>query len=68
MWGLLKMKKVVTMYRKDRRNAKNNEFATCLGIKPSEYNSDLYSFVNTGDILILNTVINIQKDNSRLNI
>lgn len=63
-----KISSVITMYRKNRRNVNNNEFSTFLGIEPSEYNSDLYSFVNTGDILILNTVINIQKNNSKLDI
>lgn len=59
---------VITMYRKNRRNANNNEFSTFLNVNPDEYNSDLYSFVNTGDILILNTVINIQNNNSQLSI
>ena len=57
---------IITMYRKNRRNVKNDEFSTFLGIDPAKYNSDLYSFLNTGDILILNTVINIQTNKPEL--
>lgn len=51
-----KVSKVVTKYRKNRRSKTNHEFTDYLGISPDEYVSDEYSFVNTGDILILNAV------------
>lgn len=53
--------KVITKYRKNRRNIENNDFTTFLGISPDEYNSDEYSFVNTGDIVILNAVTLMKK-------
>ncbi|AWD68659.1 hypothetical protein C2I28_26890 (plasmid) [Priestia megaterium] len=49
--------KVITMYRKMRRNNENTEFANFLEIDNGDIQENLedYLFVNTGDILILNT-------------
>ncbi|GAO99299.1 AIPR family protein [Fructobacillus ficulneus] len=55
-----RISEIITTYRKNRRNDQNSEFSKFLGIKQPEYDSNLFSFVNTGDILILNCVINIQ--------
>lgn len=48
---------VITTYRRQRRNKENEEFANLLGIENSELDKDEYSylFVNTADILLLNT-------------
>lgn len=55
--------KVVTKYRKNRRSKTNHEFTDYLGISPDDYVSDEYSFVNTGDILILNAVTLMKNPN-----
>ena len=53
--------KVLTLYRKVRRNNKNNEFATFLGIEQSHLLSqiDKFRFMNTGDIILLNAYKNL---------
>lgn len=62
-----KIASVITKYRRNRRNINNHEFSDYLDIPKETYNSDLYSFLNTGDILMLNTVTNIQNVNNKLN-
>lgn len=56
-----KIADVITKYRKNRRNSDNHEFSEFLEIDTGEYNSDLFAFLNTGDILMLNAVINMQE-------
>lgn len=50
--------KVITMYRKMRRNNTNEEFSLFMEISKQqlEDESEDYLFVNTGDLLLLNTV------------
>lgn len=55
-----RISEIITTYRKNRRNSENSEFSEFLGITKEAYDSNLFSFVNTGDILILNCVINIK--------
>lgn len=59
--------KVITSYRKNRRNKDNSEFADFMGIPNKEFVklSDEYLFVNTADILLLNTVGNLKKKNPK---
>lgn len=54
--------KVITQYRKMRRNASNEEFAQFLNIKPEILKSEIddYLFINTADILLLNTCRNLK--------
>lgn len=56
---------VITAYRRQRRNKSNKEFANLLGIKNNELdeNEQKYLFVNTADILILNTCKQIKNKN-----
>lgn len=56
-----KISQVITKYRKNQRNDKNQEFSTFLGIKNENYNSDEYMFVNTSDLLILNAIQNLKE-------
>lgn len=54
--------KVITAYRRHRRNKDNTEFADLLNIT-NEYlykNEEKYLFVNTADILLLNYVKNLK--------
>ncbi|WP_349551442.1 AIPR family protein [Leuconostoc pseudomesenteroides] len=63
-----KISSIITLYRKNRRNPNNSEFSDYLGIDKSNYISDLYSFLNTGDILLLNSVTNIKRNKPSLTI
>lgn len=49
--------KIITSYRRTRRNQNKTEISEFLGINHSEFlsNIDEYLFMNTGDIVILNT-------------
>lgn len=62
--------KVLTKYRKTRRNNNKNDFAEFLGISQNQLLKDMtdYLFVNTGDILILNAVSNLKKQYKKLRI
>lgn len=53
----LKVAEVITAYRRQRRNKENEEFAKLMGIDKKELDNseEKYLFVNTADILILNT-------------
>ncbi|MBC1402455.1 hypothetical protein HB904_07485 [Listeria booriae] len=57
---------VITAYRRQRRNKKNSEFAEIIGIKNEELENDeqTYLFVNTADILILNTCKHLKSRDS----
>ena len=52
-----KISKIITSYRRTRRNEKKTEFSDFLGIPHSDFLNkiDEYLFMNTGDIVILNT-------------
>lgn len=61
---------VITAYRRQRRNKSNDEFANLLGIENKQLDSDAqhYLFVNTADILLLNTCKHIKtKENLKEN-
>lgn len=47
---------VITSYRRMRRNSEKNDFLHYLGVKKEEFIFNEYLFVNTTDILLLNTV------------
>ena len=49
--------KIITSYRRTRRNQNKTEISEFLGIEHSEFLNkiDEYLFMNTGDIVILNT-------------
>lgn len=53
-----KISSIITSYRKTRRNESKSEFSEFLGIEHSEFLHIIneFLFVNTGDIIILNTV------------
>lgn len=53
----LKVSEVITAYRRQRRNKNNTEFARLLGITNKILDSEerSYLFINTADILLLNT-------------
>lgn len=55
--------KVITSYRKNRRNKDNSEFADFMEIPNSKFVtlSDEYLFINTADILLLNVVGNLKR-------
>jgi len=57
---------VITAYRRQRRNKSNEEFADLLKIKNKELdkNEQQYLFVNTADILILNTCKHLKNNNN----
>ena len=52
-----KISKIITSYRRTRRNEKKTEISDFLGISHSDFLNkiDEYLFMNTGDIVILNT-------------
>lgn len=53
---------VLTMYRKTRRNSSKDEFAQYIGVKQIWINEniDSFRFMNTGDIILLNTYKNLK--------
>lgn len=62
--------RVITLYRKMRRNNTNHEFAEFLGIDSADLdaNSEEYLFINTADILLLNATKNLKKKYETLKI
>ena len=52
-----KISEIITSYRRTRRNEKKTEISDFLGIPHSDFLNkiDEYLFMNTGDIVILNT-------------
>lgn len=52
---------ICTKYRQNRRNADKKDIINILGYDENEYNSQEFLFINTGDILILNTAMNMKK-------
>ncbi len=65
-----KISKVITMYRKMRRNKNNTEFADFLKTTNEyiENNINKYLYLNTGDILLLNATRNLKNKYQELNI
>lgn len=61
---------ILTKYRKMRRTPNNTEFADFLGVSNSDLqtHSSEFLFVNTGDILILNTTENLKNKYKELQI
>ena len=59
-----KISKIITSYRRTRRNENKTEISDFLNIPHSNFVNDIdeYLFINTGDIVILNTV-KLLKDN-----
>lgn len=55
--------KVLTMYRKTRRNESKDEFSKYIGIEQQTLLSNIqdFLFMNTGDILLLNAVHNLKE-------
>ena len=53
-----KISKIITSYRKTRRNETKSEFSEFLGISHPKFLDTIneYLFVNTGDIILLNAV------------
>ena len=53
---------VLTMYRKTRRNSSKDEFAKYIGVEQiwMNENIDSFRFMNTGDIILLNTYRNLK--------
>jgi hypothetical protein len=47
---------VVTLYRRSRRNPSNKDFIKFMNLSSQNFDSDDYLFINTGDILIVNTI------------
>lgn len=62
--------KVLTLYRKVRRNNRNNEFASFLGVEQEYLLSciDEFRFMNTGDIILLNAYKNLRDRYSELDV
>lgn len=62
--------RVLTLYRKVRRNSKNEEFATFLGATQEYLRTHIeeFRFMNTGDIILLNAYRNIQAKYSELGV
>ena len=58
-----KISVICTKYRKTRRNPGNAEFANFMNIDNQDLqkNIEQYLFINTGDIIILNTVKNLKQ-------
>ncbi|MCA9765539.1 MAG: AIPR family protein [Carnobacterium sp.] len=56
--------KTITQYRKMRRNASNEEFAQFLNIESAILKKEIddYLFINTADILLLNTCRSVKND------
>ena len=52
---------ICTKYRQNRRNTNKKDIINFLGYDENEYNSQEFLFINTGDILILNTAMNMKK-------
>ena len=53
---------VLTMYRKTRRNSTKNEFSEYIGVTQEWINENIdeFRFINTGDIILLNTYKNLK--------
>lgn len=68
-----KIGKIITSYRRTRRNEKKREISDFLELSHEQFleNVDEYLFINTGDILILNTTRILkekyEKDNTEFN-
>lgn len=68
-----KISKIITSYRRTRRNEKKKEISDFLELSHEQFleNVDEYLFINTGDILILNTTRILkekyEKDNIEFN-
>lgn len=68
-----KISKIITSYRRTRRNEKKREISDFLELSHEQFleNVDEYLFINTGDILILNTTRILkekyEKDNTEFN-
>lgn len=58
---------VLTLYRKTRRNSSKDEFAKYIGVKQiwMNENIDSFRFMNTGDIILLNTYRNLKDQYKR---
>ncbi|WP_196592473.1 AIPR family protein [Pectinatus frisingensis] len=54
---------VLTMYRKTRRNSNKQEFAMYIGVSQEclLQNIEEFLYMNTGDIILLNTVANLKR-------
>lgn len=61
---------VLTMYRKTRRNSSKNEFSEYIGVSQEWINDniDSFRFMNTGDIILLNTYKNLKDQYKKMNI
>ncbi|EFI85249.1 hypothetical protein HMPREF0556_10448 [Listeria grayi DSM 20601] len=61
--------KVITAYRRYRRNKENEEFINLMNLSKKEMERDeaKYLFINTADILILNTCRHIKEKNPQIN-
>ena len=61
---------VLTMYRKTRRNSSKDEFAKYIGVEQAWINEniDSFRFMNTGDIILLNTYRNLKDQYEKMGI
>lgn len=63
-----KISSIITLYRRMRRNNEKNDFLRYLGVKKEEFVFNEYLFVNTTDILLLNTVHKLSELDESANI
>ena len=65
-----KISEIITLYRKMRRNLSKNEFEEFLmsDDRESAFCIDDYKYLNTADILLLNTVANLRQRRDKLNL
>ncbi len=65
-----RISEVLTMYRKMRRNIEKTELASYIAVSPEwlKKEIDSFTFMNTGDILILNCVANLRRKYEKLSI
>ena len=65
-----KISEIITLYRKMRRNSSKNEFEEFLmsDDRESAFCIDDYKYLNTADILLLNTVANLRQRRDKLNL
>lgn len=65
-----RISEILTMYRKMRRNNAKTEFSEFIGVKQDWLidNVESFRFINTGDILLLNSVKNLKETYEKLGI
>lgn len=58
---------IITLYRRLRRDSTKKDFLNFLGLNEENFKVEQFLFVNTADILILNTIAHLEKNKNMKN-